>query len=1084
MLTLLKRLLVLAAVVIATTEASAYAQSGTLTGIVTDPVGAVLPGVRITITHLETNLERTFITDEHGDYTVPLLPVGTYRIETELSGFRTAVAENIFLSVDDRLRVDFMLQIGEVSERLTVTENTPVVQSESSSVGVVIDNQKIVEFSLNGRQFESLAQLVPGTVSPAPGSNLSFRGGFNAAGARETANNNLLDGIDNNDPAINNFTLRPILDAIQEFKVLSSSYSAEFGRSGGAQVIVSTRSGTNEFHGSLWEFLRNDKLDARDFFNKKGSGVKPPFHRNQFGATAGGPIRHDRTFVFAAYEGVRRRQVFTSQQQVPTEAFRRGDLSAVVGPLRDPENRGGPTFPGNQIPANRINPIAKRILDRGSFPLPTSGVAGPNNYLAVNPFPNDVDQYNLRLDHRISGATALFGRYGFTKDVLPTPCADQAAFDRFSVVGYYLTAGNSQTACLPGFGHNDVTRAQSMALGLTNIFSPTVILEIHGGFNRQVQSRVPFASGNKDISAELGIPASSDPKDFGHPLIDIAGFSTIGDRGYQKRAGTTGQVAASVSYTATSHTIRTGLDLRRILFNAGSNVREAIHFSGLWTGNAFADFLLGLPSQTTHDPTDSFRYHSLNSYNWFVQDDYTVSTRLTLNLGLRYEYNTPDVEKQNRMAQINVQTFQYELAAQNGASRSLYNPDKNNFGPRVGFAFRPEGNGKSVFRGGYGVFYDLAVVGNDLFFVRIGPPFQKPETFDAGAFPSDLNLSDPFRSARPPTSQIYDVPSIEPNFRDAYIQHWNLGYQRQLPSKILFDVSYVGNKGTRLVKTVDVNQARPVVGSLQPPIQPRRPLSAYGAIPLLESSGNSIYHALLSRLERRFSDGLSFLASYTFGHAIDDSTGRNVTQDARNLRADRGNSDFDARHRLAVSYIYELPFGRGKPLGKNWGQALNAVLGGWELSGIGTFQSGQPIFVQFSPSNQISNTGSTRDRPDIAHVLDGSLFVTSVQPVIQHRSDKAVYLTAAAFSTPTTGEFGNAPRNYFNGPGTNNWDFMLGKNFRKEDWNVQLRAEFFNAFNHPSMNQPNRFIDAKAFGTITSTFLQNRQIQFGLKITR
>jgi Carboxypeptidase regulatory-like domain len=1081
---MLRRWLVLSAVMVMTSIAQwGLAQSGTITGTVRDPEDAVLTGASISITNVDNDFERTFSTDEHGDYTVPFLPPGTYRIEVTLAGFRTQVAENIILSVDDRLRIDLVLQIGAVSERVTVTESTPVVQSESSSVGVVIDNQKIVELSLNGRQFESLAQLVPGSLAPAPGSVLSFRGGFNAAGARETANSNILDGVDNNDPAINNFTLRPILDAIQEFKVLANSYSAEFGRGGGAQVIVSTKSGTNDFHLSAWEFLRNDKLDARDFFNKKESGPKPPFHRNQFGATAGGPITPKRTFFFAAYEGVRRRQVFTSRQQVPTTAFLNGDFSSVPTPVRDPENRVGPTFPGNLIPAARINPVAKKILERGSFPLPTPGLAAPNNYLAVNPFPNDVNQFNGRLDHNLNHTTSLFARYGFTKDVLITPCADQAAFERFSVVGSYLTAGNSQTSCVPGFGHNDTTKAQSLSLGATHVFSPQMIMDVRAGFNRQVQSRIAFDSGKENISSELGIPASSDPKDFGHPIIAITGFSTIGDRGYQKRAGTTGQISGSLSYTASSHSLRIGADVRRILFFAGSNVRETIRFSGFWTGNPFADFLLGFPSQTTRDPADSFRYHITNSYNWFIQDDYRVSNRLTVNFGLRYEYNSPDTEKQNRMGQLNIDTLTYEIAGVNGASRALYSPDKNNFGPRFGFALRPERNGKSVFRGGYGIFYDLAVVGNDLFFVRNGPPFQQPETFDTGTLPGDLTLSDPYRSSRV-TTQTYDAPSIDPHFRNAYIQQWNLGYQRELPSNILFEVTYVGNKGTKLVKTVDVNQAFPVAGFSQPPLQPRRPLPAYGAIPLLESSGSSIYHGLLGRLERRFSAGLSFLASYTFGHASDDSTGGNVTQDARNLHADRGNSDFDARHRMAISYVYELPFGRGRAFGKNWGRALNSVLGGWEFSGIGTFQSGQPIFVQLSPSDQNSNTGSTRDRPDITHVFDGQQFiVTTVKPVIENSSDKTLYLDPGAFTVPVRGTFGTLPRNVFNGPGTRNWDFMLGKNFRTERVNVQFRTEMYNALNHPSLGQPNRFVDTKSFGTITTTLLQNRQIQFGLKLT-
>jgi len=775
--------------------------------------------------------------------------------------------------------------------------------------------------------------------------------------------------------------------------------------------------------------------------------------------------------------------VFTSKQQVPTEALLHGDFSGTTGPLRDPENRIGPTFPGNIIPANRINPIARRIIEGGSFPLPTPGLTAPNNYLAVNPFPNDVNQYNVRLDHRIGNTDALFGRYGFTKDVLITPCADQTAFERFSVVGYYLTAGNSQTACVPGFGHNDTTRAQSLSLGETHIFSSKMILEMHGGFNRQVQSRIAFASGkDNNISAQLGIPASSDSKDFGHPIIAISSMSTLGDRGYQKRAGTTGQVAASLTYTATSHSLRAGFDVRRILFFAGSNVRETIRFSGTWTGDAFADFLLGFPSQTTRDPTDSFRDHIMNSYNWFVQDDYKFSSRLTFNLGLRYEYNTPDIEKRNRMAHFNVETMQYETAGQNGASRSLYEPDKNNFGPRFGFALRSDGDGKSVIRGGYGIFFDLPVMGNDLFFVRNGYPFQQPQTFTAGTLPSDLTLSDPFRTSQLATPQIFDAPSIDPHFRDTYLQHWNLGYQRQLPSSLLFEVNYVGKKGTKLVKTVDINQAFPVAGFIQLPVQTRRPFPAYGAIPLLQSSGNSTYHGLLGRLERRFSNGLSFLGSYTFGHAIDDSTGGNVTQDARNLRADRGNSDFDARHRLAISFVYALPFGPNKMFGRSWGPVLNTMFGDWEVSGITTFQSGQPIFVQLSPSNQNSNTGSTRDRPDIAYIFDNKLIVTDAKPVIEHRTDKTVYLDPAAFSTPTRGVFGNAPRNYFNGPGTENWDLMLGKNFRREAFTVQFRAELYNAFNHPSLNQPNRFLDSTSFGTITSTLLQNRQIQFGLKV--
>src|SRR5437667_37073 len=408
---------------------SVYAQTASLTGTVTDPAGVVLPGVTITITEAQTNASRMFATDERGNYSVSFLPPRLYRIEAGLPGFKTAIRESVVLSVDDRLRIDFTLQIGEVAEKIVVTTTTPLVQSETSSVGTVIDNQKIIELPLNGREFEALAQLAPASLSPAPGSALSLRGGFNVIGARETANNNLLDGIDNNDPAINNFTLRPILDAIQEFKVLVNSYSAAYGRGAGAQVIVNTKSGTNGLHASAWEFLRNDRLDARDFFNKKDS--------------------------------------------------------------------------------------------------------------AVNPLPEDVNQYSARLDHRFSGTNSLFGRYAHTQDSLLVPCAS-----------------NNQTSCVPSFGHNDVTRAHSLSLNDTHIFSPKLVMEARAGFNRQLQSRIALASGKSDISSQLGIPASHDPKDFGHPMIAITGFGTIGDRGYQKRAGTTGQIAASLNYTPTSHSIR------------------------------------------------------------------------------------------------------------------------------------------------------------------------------------------------------------------------------------------------------------------------------------------------------------------------------------------------------------------------------------------------------------------------------------------------------------------------------------------------------------------------------------------------
>jgi hypothetical protein len=581
----------------------------------------------ITITNTGTNAQRSTPSDERGGYTVTLLPVGAYRIQAELSGFKTGLAENIMLNVDARLRIDFTLQVGGISEKVVVTGAAPLVQSETSSVGQVMDNQKITELPLNGRQFESLSQLVPGAVSPAPGSSLSARGGFNAGGARETQNDFTLDGINNNDAATNNFALRPIVDAIQEFKVLSNSYSAEFGRGGGAQVTVTTKSGTNSFHGAVWEFLRNDKLDAKDFFNTTGS--KTPLRRNQFGGTIGGPIVHDKMFFFVAYEGMIRRQVYTSLQQVPSAAFRLGGFSALTTSLKNPFV-SGTTFTGNQIPSGLINPVAQKMIALPAWPTPTPGLTGASNYLANLPYPDDVHNINGRIDYRISNSNTLFGRYGLTHDLLKSPCPSISQIP----------------ICVPGYGTTDTTTAHNFSLSDTHVFSNRFVNEVHAGFNRYQEPRLPFNANTNDLGTQLGIPTPGLPVLWGMPNFSVTGFSAIGDINSQPRVANTYQAGDSISYNKGMHAMRAGFDFRKIEFNATQGQRGAFTFTGTWTGNAFADFLLGLPATTSRDLTsDNLKYHRLDSFNLFFQDDWKVIERLTLNIGLRYEYNTPDVDK-------------------------------------------------------------------------------------------------------------------------------------------------------------------------------------------------------------------------------------------------------------------------------------------------------------------------------------------------------------------------------------------------------------------------------------------------------
>ncbi|MGH9844977.1 MAG: TonB-dependent receptor domain-containing protein, partial [Blastocatellia bacterium] len=917
----------------------AFAQTGAITGTVKDQSGAVLPGVTITITNTETNAQRSFVTDENGDYIVTVLPVGTYRLEAGMTGFKKGLAENIKLNVNDKLRIDLALEAGQVSDSVVVTGAAPLVQSETSSVGNVIDHQKVVELPLNGRRFESLAQLVPGVV--AVGANA-----FSASGARTTSNNFILDGIDNNDPAVNSFTLRPIVDSIQEFKVQTNSYTAEFGRGGGANIQVNTKAGTNKLHGGVWEFIRNDALDARGFFADP-LAKKPPFRRNQFGGTLGGPVRRDRTFFFGAYESLRLRQQVSSLQSVPSLQFRAGDFSALTAALRDPV-RGG-TFAGNKILLDRIHPAALRVLDRGSYPAPTPGLAGASNLRAVNPFPDDVDQFSARIDHRLTRSNNLFGRYSFTQDNQQAPCSGGGA------------------VCIPGYPLSAITRAQSLSLVDTHVFTTRLVNELRVGFNRQTLPRIALTSkakGGRNVGAELGIPglpASQDPNDWGFPTLSITGFGTIGDAGYQTRAGTTYDLSDIIDYTAGRHSIRAGFEMRRMGFNAQiGRARDALSFDGRFTGNAFADFLLGFPSQTQRNAEDFPRYRRINSYNWFVQDDLKVRDNLTLNLGLRYEFNTPDVEVFDRLVNVNTETFQYEIANRNGASRALYRPDLNNFAPRIGFAYRPTRSSNFVIRAGYGVFYDLFAQGNQIGPTRQGPPFFKGETFSASTNPRDLTLSDPFPAGRLQPSDVFNIRAIQTGFRDGYVQQWNLGVQKEILPNVVFEIGYLGSKGTHLFRVIDINQAFPGSGS----VQSRRPLQQYGSVEVLESSGSSIFHALVSRIERRFAGGLSLLASYTYGHAIDDSSGElaAIGQDARNLRAERGNSNFDARQRLALSYIYQLPFGQGKRFGNHLPAIADALLGGWQVSGITVFQSGLPLTPAIS--GQRNQTGVARDRPN------------------------------------------------------------------------------------------------------------------------
>lgn len=1039
--------------------------SASLSGRVLDEAGAAVPGAAVTLTEHATGQTYTATSNDSGDYTFLLVPPGEYSLTAERQGFRKVVKERLTLQVAQKASADLTLAVGELRERVDVAADVSMLQAGTSDFGQVIDQRKIVELPLNtsgGREFQQLALLVPGTFPAAQGSSLASRGGFNAAGARETANYFLLDGIDNLNSSTNQYVFRPSVETIREFKVQSSTYSAEYGRGAGAQINVVTKSGTNEFHGNLFEFHGNSALNAKNFFDAPGK--IPPFKRNLFGGTVGGPLSlprfgeggpavydgRNRTFFFFGYEGLRERRSVTRRAAVPTAAMKRGDFSALLNRatpiiIRDPVTRQ--PFPGNIIPTARLaNSIGARVA--AFFPDPNTNDP-VSNFVSSPSQPQNLNQYSIRVDHRLSERDSFFARYGFNEDALLEP------FD--SLVG---TVGTN----LPGYGRFDNQRTQSLSLNLTHVFSPRAVNEFRFGYNRLRQIRTS-ENGGEDVGGGLGIRGiSTNPRDAAFPAFRVTGFDSIGDGTQlpQGRADNTFHFVDNFSFVAGKHTLKAGLDMRHFQSNNLTSItpRGDFRFTGAVTGFGLSDLLLDVPVQATRGVGDPTRQRRQSSSDFYVQDDWKATRALTLNLGLRYELNYPTYDVLDRVSSFDPASGTILIANRNGVPRGIFNLDKNNFAPRAGFAWKPFGDDKTVVRGGYGVYYDLLLVSNELGAIIFNAPFISTQVFN-GSATSPLPLANPFGGSGTSTTSPRGVPR---NLRTSYLQQFSLGVQREVFRNLLVEVAYVGSKGTKLIRTRNVNQ--PLPGSTS--IASRRPYPAFGNIDFRESSGNSSFNSLQVRAERRFSH-LTFLASYTFSKSIDNASAAvgsagstNSPQDSRNLRAERGLSDFDVRHRFVLSYIYEVPnpFANG---------LLSRFTGGWQLSGITALQTGRPITPRLSID--VSNTGQFQDRPNV--IGDPRL----------DNPDPSLWFNTAAFVRPANFTFGNAGRDTITGPGFNSFDFGVMKNNRfGENGNVQFRAEFFNLFNHPNFNLPNNTFDSAQFGRIFSA-QRAREIQFGLKIS-
>jgi hypothetical protein len=1059
---------VLVLLLLLVTAAPAHAQThrGTIRGTITDPNGAVVQGAAIKLINTETNQTRTTTSGAEGEYTLSSLAPGSYRLEVEMSGFQRFSRE-MMLQVNQELRVDASLNVsGVVDGAMLVVAPPDELKKDSASLGAVIENRQIEGLPLDGRNFYELSLLVPGAAPAAQGSAGSVRGDFalSVNGAREDSNNFLLDGVYNVDPKLNTFGVRPPVDAIREFETLTSTYDAAFGRNAGAQINVVLKSGTNQFHGSLYEFHRNAAFDARNYFAPAAEAA-PKYIRNQFGASLGGAIVKNRTFFFSDYEGTRAREGITRITNVPTQAEREGDFrGSLFGTPVDPLT--GEPFPGGVIPAERINAIGRRIA--ALYPAPNRST--PFQNFVASPTSRDRnDHFDVRLDHAANDRADFVFRYSF---------GDRQLFEPYTGATFSL---------VPGYGDDVTRRSQNIMLGETHFFSPVFVNDVRFAFNR-VASAVRQENQGTSLNRAVGLPElSTNPRDFGLSFITVTGFSPLGHEGNnpQNSVTNTFQFLDTATYVRRKHLIKFGADLRAVQQNAFRDVqsRGFIQFSPFaqLSGNALADLLLGFPLVTGGARVDNAQHLRAESYNFFVNDQIRLTPRLTLSAGMRYEYNSPAVDTEDRANIYDPATETLVAVGTNGVPRSGYAPDRNNFAPRIGLAWTLGARERTVLRAGYGVYYDQSPLapGEALYFNA--PYFDFNLFFPLRQFGLPLTLDNPFPQFFPfalPDSAL----SIQRDLRTPYMQHWNLNVQQQLgASSRILELAYVGSKGTKLLSARDINQPPPSALPQGLPFVPR-PVAQFDDINVLESRASSSYHSLQTRFQQRLSQGLSVLASYTWSKSIDDASNfftsagdPNFPQNSYDLRAERGRSNFDVRHRLSVSYAYDLPFGKGRAMLSNRGW-LTSLMSGWQTFGIVTVQTGRPFTVALL--SEIDNSGTGRsslgfganDRPNVVG-----------NPALDRRTPEQWFDTSAfVFSAP--GTFGNAGRNILEGPGYQNVNASLVKNTNfSERILLQLRAEFFNLFNHPNFNLPDNFLGSPTFGRITSA-REPRHIQFGAKL--
>jgi len=1044
------RRVILAMLVLLTTGSLVWGQAFTASvlGVVKDNTGAVVPGATVNVSSIDTGTQTVVKTDENGNFTVPQLPPGNYRVSVDLPGFKTVVRGPVTLQVDQRLRLDFTLEVGQVNESVTVSAEEAQIQTETATIGTAVTSAQTSELPLNGRNFLQLNLLVPGAAPAVKGTTLETQGGaIEVHGLRENSNYFWIDGVDNTGQAIGQYVVNPPQYTIQEFRVMSPTYDAEFGRTAGAQVNVITRSGGNALHGDIYLFLRNSAFDAKNFFDPPGP--IPVYRRGQFGGDIGGKIRQDKSFFFVAWDGLRSAQGQSATALVPTPQQIQGNFTGGAT-IKDPLT--GQAFSSNIIPPNRINAIGAALASY--YPAPNAA----NNTLLVSPTsPYDDDVTVGKWDHIFSSKNRFNVRYAFENINYVQPIS------RYS-----------PTTNIPGYGlinkgvHNTTT-----GISDTHTFTPNLVSELRAGWNRWELKYVQQGQ-DTDYIGKLGIKGVSElPRDWGFPLVQLAGvYSALGPASGYPQSGPfdTTFVSPTFTWIKRRHTLKFGGDFHHFWsdYIQTSNFRGTYSFTGAYTGNPLADLLLGLPATASvgvalnNDAQFLFVTKQLSG---FAQDDFRLSPHLTLTFGLRYEYSWPVTELQNRMSNFDLKTGRLVIAGINGTGSALYDTDPKEFAPRFGFSWSPSSNGKWAVRGGYGMFYELPTIAQFLS-LRLNVPFLVTKSVIGDG--RTITLNNVFDSA---TGAVFPaLRGFKKDFAAGRVQQFSIGVQHELLPNLVLDAGYVGNRGANLYGQANVNQPPPGPGT----VQPRRPYPQYAAINMYEQIFSSQYDALEIRAEKRLSNGMHFLTSYTFSHAYDNNSGAggvNTQQNSNDIRSEWGPSAYDISHHFAFSYLYEIPFGRGRTFMTNLTGVSEAILGGWQVNGILQLHTGQPFTPVLATDN--SNTGQNSDRPN----LMGDPFQSTA--ACKTRTP-VCWANAAAFVVPAQYTFGTAGRNEVRGPGYQQLDFGLAKNFRfTEQRKLEFRAEAFNLFNHPNFDNPSNTLNA-TFGRIL-TAQAPRQMQFGFR---